>query len=237
MKDPIFLTSGKALANFKKSYVRAKKKKATALFAASAISIDGKLSDWDKGAPIDMRDSKFLKEGLGWKGLKDLSGKAYIMWDKENFYLAAEVSDSMPFINKKKRQHIWNGDAIEVVLGLNSKASAYRTSFKRGDYQIGFGTGDGRDNAPTIWNWQRRRVPTGSEIKVVKNGSDGYVLEAKIPWAFFRPAFAPAKGKKLAFDIAFDDADKKGVREKQFIWNGDYLFYKDPSVWGILELK
>jgi len=63
------------------------------------------------------------------------------------------------------------------------------------------------------------------------------VLEANIPWKFFRIKFVPKPGVKLGFDIAFDDADKTGERERQMIWNGDYYFYKDPSVWGILELQ
>jgi hypothetical protein len=64
----------------------------------------------------------------------------------------------------------------------------------------------------------------------------GYVIEAKIPWEFFG-AFRPKSGARVGFDVALDDADQTGEREKQFIWNGDYCFYKDPSVWGILEFK
>ncbi|MBU0672772.1 MAG: hypothetical protein KJ732_07090 [Candidatus Margulisbacteria bacterium] len=63
------------------------------------------------------------------------------------------------------------------------------------------------------------------------------MLEAKIPWEFFKGQFIPASGKAVSFDIAFDDADQSGERERQFIWNGDYYFYKDPSVWGVLEFK
>ena len=160
------------------------------------------------------------------------------MWDDANFYLAVVIDDKMPLVNKKTRSNIWNGDAVEVVIGLNAKADPKRTTFTSADYQIGFGTGDGKDYEPTIWNWQRRRVPTGSEIMVKKRGEPlGYVLEAKIPWEFFRGKFTPSRGAKISFDIAFDDADATGDRERQFIWNGDFSFYKDPSVWGILEFK
>jgi hypothetical protein len=236
MQDPVFLSSAEALAKHTVSGEKMKKKKAVALRAPGAVVIDGSLADWNKGKPITMKDSAYFKEGTGWAGKEDLSGTAYLMWDKTNLYLAAVIDDEMPLVNKKAKQHIWNGDAIEVVLGVDPKADPRRDRFRKGDYQVGFGTGDGISNEPTIWNWQRRRVPAGSEI-AIKRRSSGYVLEAKVPWAFFRPALSPASGKKLGFDIAFDDADKSGERERQFIWNGDFNFYKDPSVWGILELK
>jgi beta-mannanase len=236
MKDPIFLSSGEALAKLSVPSVKPKKEKAFAVTAPGTVVVDGKLSDWDKSNPISMKDSSYFREGLVWGGPEDLSGDAYLMWNETNLYLAADISDKIPLVNKKQKQNIWNGDAIEIVLSVDPKADPKRASFSRGDYQIGFGTGDGKSNMPSIWNWQRRRSPQGSEIAVSKKG-EGYVLEAKIPWEFFRGKFVPSKGTKIGFDIAFDDADKTGERERQLIWNGDYYFYKDPSVWGVLEFK
>ena len=238
MKDPIFLSSGEELAKLAVSRRGPDKKKAAAVRTDAPVVVDGKLAEWDKSAPISMQDIAYLKEGLEWTGPEDLSGRAYLMWDDANLYVAAEISDRIPLVNKMTKQNIWNGDAIEMVISMDPKADPKRNYFGSRDYQVGFGAGDGKGNAPTIWNWQRRRVPNGSEIAVVKtNNPAGYVLEASIPWEFFRPKFRPGKGIKLGFDIAFDDADQSGKREKQFIWNGDYMFYKDPSVWGILELR
>jgi len=159
------------------------------------------------------------------------------MWDENNLYLAAVINDIMPLVNKKQRQDIWNGDGIEIVLNTDPSADPNRSEFTSSDYQIGFGSGDGKGNPAAIWNWQRHRTPPGSEIAVKKASKPlGYIIEAKIPWSFFR-GFTPSRGTKIGFDIAFDDADYTGERERQFIWNGDYYFYHDPSVWGILELK
>jgi Carbohydrate family 9 binding domain-like/Glycosyl hydrolase family 26 len=238
MKDSLFLSSGEDLGKYTVSKTKPKKKEVIAKKNSAVVVIDGKLDDWDKSTPIVMKDKYYFKEGADWGGVSDLSGSAYLMWDDENIYLAAVIEDKIPLVNKQKKQNIWNGDAIEVVLSVDPKADPKRTRFKKGDYQIGFSTGDGKSNPAIIWNWQRRRIPAGSEIIVKKTRKPlGYVLEAKIPWEFFRLKSAPAKGTKLGFDIAFDDADYSGVRERQFIWNGDFNFYKDPSVWGILELK
>ena len=236
MQDQIFSSSGEALAKLAFKPKSLKQKTVMAPKAPGAVKIDGDLSDWDKKYPLTMKDESYFKEGDDWQGPEDLSGDAYIMWDENNLYLAAVITDKIPMVNKQEKQNIWNGDALEVVLGLDPNASSDRTKFGRKDYQIGLSTGDGKVNSPTIWSWQRRRVPDGSEIEV-KQAGNGYILEAKIPWEFFRANFVPASGKTIGFDIAFDDADKTGKRERQFIWSGDYLFYKDPSVWGTLKLK
>jgi hypothetical protein len=237
MKDSLFSGSAEALAALTVPSETLEKRTAYAKKNLRAIKIDGKLNDWDLSSPIVMKDLSFFKEGLVWGGPADLSGQAYLAWDEKYFYLAAEITDKIPLVNKKERQDIWNGDAIEIVISMNPQADPQRESFERSDYQIGLGTGDGANIKPTIWNWQRRRTPVGSEIVVKKTKSPlGNVLEAKIPWTFFGE-FVPSVGTKVGFDIAFDDADSSGEREKQFIWNGDYYFYRDPSVWGILEYR
>jgi hypothetical protein len=236
MKDPIFSSSGEALARATVSPGREIKKAATAC-KAGQVKINGKLDEWSRCTPIVMKDNSFFKEGLTWGGPADLSGKVYVMWDEANLYVAASITDKIPLVNKKERQDIWNGDAIEIVMSMNPSADPKRESFERGDHQIGFGTGDGKANRPVIWNWQRRRIPTGSEISVKKVDKPlGYIIEAKVPWSFFG-TFVPRSGTRVGFDVALDDADYTGERERQFIWNGDFYFYKDPSVWGVLEFR
>jgi len=236
VQDPLFAGAGSNAAGYKIAASKTDRKIAIAPKIKCNIVIDANLSEWNKSYPVTMKDASYLKEGFGWKGLEDLSGAAYLMWDDENLYVAAEVQDKIPLVNNNKTQNIWDGDCIEMVLGV--KPGKNRTSFGSGDYQIGLSTGNEKGNEPIIWNWQRRRMPAGSEIAVKKVGSpQGYILEAKIPWEFFRLNVPPASGTRYDFDIAFDDADSTGERERQFIWNGDYYFYKDPSVWGILELK
>jgi len=238
MRDPIFSSSGEALAQMMIAKEPWPRKTAFVVKAVGPVKINANLSDWDKSSPIVMKDVSFFKEGLTWKGPADLSGNVYFMYDKDNLYMAAEITDSLPLVNKRERQDIWNGDAIEMVMSADPGADPKRESFDSADYQIGFGTGDGKNVKPSIYNWQRRRSPTGSEIVVKKTAKPlGYIIEAKIPWSFFINGFAPSSGTKVGFDIALDDADATGERERQFIWNGDYYFYKDPSVWGILEFK
>ncbi|HVN67281.1 MAG TPA: sugar-binding protein, partial [Candidatus Sulfotelmatobacter sp.] len=236
MQEPLFAGTAAQLAALTVSPEKTVKRTAVAV-KTGGVKIDGKLDDWSNALPIVMKDSSFFKEGLKWDGPADLSGDVYLMWDEQNLYLAAAVTDKIPLVNTKERQDIWNGDGVEMVISTDPGSNPKRESFARSDFQVGFSSGDGKSNKATIWNWQRHRTPAGSEIVVKRSERPlGYVIEAKIPWAFFG-SFVPSAGTKVSFDVALDDADFSGEREKQFIWNGDYLFYKDPSVWGVLEFK
>ena len=106
MKDPIFSSSGQALASLTMSVEVAKKKIAQAFRTTKPLRIDGKLNDWQKTSPVVMKDASFFKEGSTWGGPLDLSGKVYLMWDEKFLYLAAEITDKIPLVNKKQRQDL-----------------------------------------------------------------------------------------------------------------------------------
>jgi len=236
LSDPFFLSDAKSIANLKVKTASNEKKKAKAKKAVKPLKLDGDLGEWSDSSPIVLSGREMLKEGSVWFGDKDVSGKVYIKWDNEYLYVAADVDDNMPFSNSRKDADIWNGDAIEVVIGLDNEAPKERDYMSNQDYQIGFGSGDGGMNKPSIWIWKKRRSPKGGEITAMRKvDPQGYILEAKVPWAELG-GFSPKAGIKLGFDVAIDDADVKFERKAQLVWSGDYLFYKDPSVWGEIEL-
>ena len=148
----------------------------TAKKASSPIKINGNFSPFADAQPIVMDNQSYFQEGASWKGPQDLSAKIYLKWDAENLYLYAKVTDSFPMVNSKTKENIWNGDAIEMMVP---------------GYQVGFGTGDGASNKPSIWIWQRKRSPAGASIFVNKTAEPkGYILEASIPWKEHIPGVA-----------------------------------------------
>lgn len=222
LKDPLFISSSEGMASITLPITISAKKSIIAKKAPSPIKIDGDFTPFTNVTPIVMDNDSFLKEGTSWKGIKDLSGSVYLMWDEQYLYMYAKVTDTFPMTNSKTKGDIWNGDAIEIVLP---------------GYQIGFGTGDGRANKPSIWIWQKRRSPNGGEIYASRmSDPTGHIIEAKVPWKEMG-GVTPKAGTNIGFDIALDDADEKWERKAQLVWSGDYLFYKDPSIWGILEFQ
>jgi hypothetical protein len=232
MKDPFFLSNGKLLAGLAISPKERVIKVAKAVKAKNTIKIDGSLSDFADGVPIVLNKKENLQEGTEWAGPKDLSGTVIIKWDNENLYVAAKVTDMTPLVNRKRRGDIWNGDGVEITISTDPGANQNREDISEKDFQIGFGAGDGKQNKPSIWIWQKRSQPEGSVIAVKKTAT-GNNLEAKVPWKSFTD-WVPRLKDVVGFDVALDDANKD-ERVTQLIWNGDYAFYKDPSVWGKLQ--
>ena len=219
LSDPYFFSSSEGLAETLPWQAPKEKPTVTAMKAKTTVNMDGDFSPFANATPIVMDSDAFLQEGTGWKGPNDLSAKIYLMWDEKFMYMYAKVIDKFPLVNSQTKGDIWNGDAIEMVVP---------------NYQIGFGTGDGMANKPSIWIWQKNINSSGQIMATKSFNPSGYVLEAKVPWSEIATV-APKTGDALAFDIAVDEADQTWERKMQFVWSGDYMYYKDPDVWGILK--
>ncbi len=233
ISQPYFIPSSALLSDLvASSSMNIGKRQAFAKYSSS-VSLDGNISEWTDTEPLLIDQASQVQEGSSiWKGPADLSGKIYVKWDNSNLYIAGDINDNIPLKNQKKKHNIWNGDAIEMTIGLSNTSDHNRDSFVKGDMQIGFGTGNGSTVSPSVWNWTASEAPEGAEI-VVNSRNKGYIFEARIPWASLS-TFKPSAGMRIAFDCAIDDSDDN-ARTKQIVWNGDFMFYKDPGVWGALE--
>lgn len=233
-KDLVFKRNLDGLLGLRVNYsISSQLKTLTIKKLKGQININGNLSEpvWEKAVKIKLRAQDDVKTGAKWKGPFDVSGVIYFLWDDDFLYIGARVIDDMPLDNPKTRQDIWNGDAIEFTIGTNPDSNPLRTTFDKTDFQVGLGTGDGKMVKPSIWIWQNHSSPNRGKIAVKRFTKEkGYVLEAMIPFEDLSD-FKPILNKEYGFNLALDDSDGNG-RDVQMIWNGDYLFYKDPSVWG-----
>jgi len=181
--------------------------------------------------PVVLDDERQIDMGYDdWQGVSDLSARIYLMWDSSYLYLAAIVKDDFPLKNIKSRENIWDGDGIEMAIGVDPESDPERSSYDATDYQLCLAMRLGGGN----WSWQLQKAFDTIESKVSKaeDGFSGYIYEAKIPWSEFN--FVPQNGMKLKFNIALNDADKTQTRETQMVFSGYQDFYEDPSQWGWL---
>lgn len=233
-KDLVFGRNINDLLGLRVDYaVSSQPKKINIKETTSQININGNLSEtvWEKAAKIKLRSQDDVRTGAKWKGPFDVSGVIYLLYDSEFLYIGARIIDDLPFDNPRTRQDIWNGDAIEFTIGTNPDSNPLRLTFDKTDFQVGLGIGDGKMVKPSIWIWQNHSSPNRGRIAVKPFGKGkGYMLEAMIPFENLND-FKPQPNKEYGFNLALDDSDGNG-RDVQMIWNGDYLFYKDPSVWG-----
>jgi len=80
--------------------------------------------------------------------------------------------------------------------------------------------------------------------KAVINGIDGFVVEAKVPWKYFRD-YKPKAGARLLFNLAANFSNQSGTATMgKAYWNGPSHSVQDlgieaqihPEHWGWLKL-
>jgi|GEM_PF-1973324 len=205
------------------------------------IKIDGELSDWSDEEPICLAVENTVKEKAdfdSWQGAADCSVITRIRWDEKNLYIGAKVFDDVVMQNRPAKE-AYQCDCLEIFLDIDDKdAGTDRTSTEdyrsnADDFQALLAPAGDRAQ-PTAW-WMQLDGDGGTKI-ASKTFKGGYTLEAAIPWSAFK-TFTPAKGKKIGFSFALDDADKDYKRKSVLVWKGDTANYKRPGQWGRLLLK
>lgn len=181
----------------------------TAVFGTPVM--DGKKDDiWDnaKTLPIDrMLQTK-----------KTASGTARAMWDDNNLYVLAEVTDN-DLDNTSATVH--EKDSVEVFVDeKNCKAGSYAQD--DGQYRVCY---DGSQSFGDSTN------SDGFESAVTVDGSN-FIVEMKIPFKTLKPEAA----MEIGFDAQINDA-RDGARTGIAKWNDSSdNSWQSTSDWGVLTL-
>ena len=194
--------------------------------ATGAIPVDGNATGWPATKGIAINDDA---DGV--------SGNIKLCYDATNLYVFVSVNGDKP-INFNHGKDIWNGNALEILFGMDPNASKFEAAMGDKDYQIGLSPGNPRVKiAPTSHDWTHANGDAASAMKVVVT-AQGYQMEASIPWSHFA-GFTPASGKTFAVDFALDEASGMGLsRDSQWIMDGNVDYYHVPSQWtSVAELE
>jgi endo-1,4-beta-xylanase len=176
-------------------------------------TIDGEMDAlWQKATSFNTK----VVPGTG----NAVSAKVRTMWDENNVYLYAEVTDpvlSATSINP------WEQDSLEEFIDQNYARTAV--------YQD--------DDAQYRVNYKNEKTFTGAGIidkfaTATKVVSGGYVVETAVP-------LTKIKGKKgtlIGFDIQINDDNGKGIRTGQSNWNDTTgTAWQTTAVFGVLQMK
>ena len=194
--------------------------------------IDGKIDEWPGGAFIHLNKSHIVLETTAWKGENDCSGRAAMLVSADALFIAFDVQDDHPFINREKQDRLWNGDSLEVAFNFDPEADPERTEMKKGDFQIAISL---NREKPFVWCWQLKKEIAEAAVAVSPT-EKGYICEARIPWDALKFSVKPRPGTRITVNFALNDADGHD-RDCQMLWAGDQGFYKDPSVWGFADIE
>jgi hypothetical protein len=241
VRDKSILMDGAALATYHKRYIPMENIPTSALKKRPVYQAkrgEEKISKyspiWGKLEWLTVDKYKELREaGVYLKGPNDIVGKSKIAWNDDELVLFIHVIDDFPFMNSKEDDEIWNGDCIEICLGLNPAAPLNRYSFTNGDYQIGLAY---FADEPYVWNWTEDKRTPDIKTELFDKKDESLSMLVRIPWRAFPFKCSPKNGDKLLFNIIYDDSDDASARKTQIVWTGNAEFYHQPKQWGILEL-
>jgi ketosteroid isomerase-like protein len=183
-------------------------------------AIDGDLSDWNLEAmtPAVLDAVEQLSSGQDiWENVGDCGGAFYMLWDDENIYIAAVVTDDKLSMNKTDGD-IWNSDCIEVLFSTTDARADHSWSNPTIHYQYGFNANN------QTWNWCNMDGPGQSVPDYLQAASsitaDGYICEVSIPHSEITP-LDWSVGSIIGFHPCIDDTDiDNGDTEYQMSWTG-----------------
>ncbi len=200
---------------------------------------DGDLKEWANITPFRM----FPDDGSGTivankviDGDADLSVNAWVAMDKDNVYIAFDVTDDI--VSSDTTISSWLRDAADLHLGLFDWKGAPHPKYLDGDtpdYQFRFNSNQA---IMASAGGKRMAVPSDANYFWGEKFTGGYTVEAKMSFADIADKggdslFVPVIGKRIPIDFGINDADATGSREGILTYssrNGDKS-WNDPSRW------
>ena len=195
------------------------------------IVIDGKLTLDDWG---DIKNELRLlpgkgKEGKGksfsFKGEKDISATVKFAYRYDGMYFAFNVTDD------KHRQkctgaQAFKGDHIELLLDLQPALRGDGEKFGSRQFHFLFSPGsfDGKIK-PESYMYKPVKQNLSLPVAALKT-SDGYTLEAFIPWSVLGLKKQPGTQleRTIAFDILVSDTDGEAPYQEKYLFMGKAPF-------------
>jgi uncharacterized repeat protein (TIGR02543 family) len=202
-----------------------------------AMTTDGDLSEWGYANTITADASYQVNGSLSnWSGPADCSFKAKFLYDAQNLYVAVVVRDDQKLPNPNTGSAIRNGECVELYLSTYpsqfntlTRATTYNSQY---DYCLGISYAAN----PQIYMFSHSTTPTNIVASKAET-SDGYIIEAKIPWSNFANFSLDSVYRELGINLAVDDADNSPTTvDNKILWTNDAAIETNPIKMGIAYL-
>ncbi len=194
-------------------------------------SFDGDLSKWAALTPGFKLDTKAQVKNIpDWKGIQDLSGVGYLLWDEKNLYLAVQVQDDVHF-QTGSGDDIWAGDSVQFAIDPSAAAGS-----GDGWHEYGFAL----SGSTLGWRWLAADGrPTGSMIGraqvAISRHDQKTSYQIALPWEEIVESGAEIEpGLTLGFSLLINDNDGQGRGWIEYM--GGIGASKDPNAFGELVL-
>jgi len=204
-------------------------------YVTSAPTLDGNLNDW---SAAKYAVSKVVYGADKWDDAADASGNVMFTWDDSYLYIGAQVVDNR-YVQNASGENIFLGDSLEILMDSNVAADYYVAGLSADDYQLGISPGNPSPGLNTAaYLWFPKSIAGGrSQVKIsASSSSDGYVVEAAVPWSVF--GISPEEGDHYGFAFSISDNDNQDKNTQQSMVSNDARrVLTDPTTWGDLHLS
>lgn len=215
-----------------------------AVYAKTKPVIDGELSSGEWLGDWLCSDTKSrVKNISGWGGKEDLSLDFKLMYDEENFYIGALVSDDVHSCNQEPGQ-LWAGDSLQI--GIENLVNQGKVHFgMEATGSVDFNeitialTDDGIERMymhSSQGNTHSVGEMTNFEAKITRrNGKTVY--EIAIPWTeLFGEDYVLDKNTVFGYSMLVNDNDGKG-RRGWIEYNSGIGNGKNSTLFGKMKLE
>ena len=189
-------------------------------------TFDGRFDEWGDPA-IALENDKVVGS--------DGSGKAYIAWDTQNFYIGIDARDD-DVINESPRAKLYRQDSLEVWISTEPRTE--NPGYGPNDHQF-FITPHSAEDRPIA---AEVVDPNAGVVVDLENAAfhatttrHGWAAEVAIPWQIL-DNFDPDAGKRLALQMRMNDADSSHERFKIDPVDNPHVSWQDPTRWPYLIL-
>jgi len=175
------------------------------------IVIDGVKSpgEWDNAYSFTLDSAEYdALDGASWTGKEDFTGTYSFKWDDKALYVLGEVTDDTPFTNDRD-VNLWEGDALELFIGLDQSDPARTTYNPDTDFQVTVTLPATNQYTSVSQNTTPIKGPervAAGDLGIVKTDR-GYMFEYMMRWERLKPGFKPTEGQKFGFNMFADDGD------------------------------
>ena len=133
------------------------------------------------------------------------TGTAYAVWDAENIYVYAEITD--PVISTTQGDAVFQSDSVEVYIDLLNEEGNEIANVNAAQYTAGYlYVDDNLQVTSDYWAGGGYHFNNNKENAVAVfdvSNKAGYSVEFRIPWG---DEFQPAADAKIGFTFAINDA-------------------------------
>jgi hypothetical protein len=201
--------------------------------------IDGNLAEWADVEGVFLDEWEEL--GGTSEGPEDISLTFYVIWDDNNLYFAADVTDDEQ-LHENTGDTIWNGDSFQI--GIDPTGERPPGGFAGVSFEYNFGLDSGDkvvlsrlhghpEGWPSIFV---DNLKNEDELAIVRDDANGKTyFEMRIPAEDLAPAEFAA-GKQIGFGLIYNDSDKDHPGQTGWVgWGSQAIvFGKDNAMMNVV---